>query len=101
MSEWSPVSVFGHLLLTGLTLALHQTATEVALKNRALAACTVATAAQSTIGSVFAGSTVALLQGAGARGTSLGTLNGVVQGVGTTVLGSTAYLKTSILKTRK
>lgn len=61
----------------------------------------LAAAAQSAIGNVAGGSTFAALQSAGAGGAALGTLNGVVQGVGATILGSATYLKTSFLKTKK
>lgn len=61
----------------------------------------LAAAAQSAIGNVAAGSTFAALQSAGTGGATLGTINGVVQGVGATILGSAAYLKISFLKTKK
>lgn len=60
-----------------------------------------AAAAQSTIGNVSVGSAFAALQSAATGGAALGTLNGVVQGVGVTILGSATYLKTSFLKTKK
>ncbi|KAE8547810.1 hypothetical protein EYB25_009603 [Talaromyces marneffei] len=61
----------------------------------------LAATAQSALGNVAAGSTFAALQSAGAGGAAaLGTINGVVQGVGAAILGSAAYLKRPFFKPR-